>query len=1441
MTTCWLNTGRHGCLHVPIGGCSASYTILQLLPRHCRKGRISLRYVSSQLSHASRMQFGDMAAAGEAKDLGLRGCDGPRLPRRNDGKYYAAMNQGLMPESPVLPTASALANKAPMFQASFPSVKSADSAIPDTQSVQVEEKLRVAGARGAVIVCDAAGEGTTRQGRDRRRQKRRSRALHSNSDITVGTSITYQHQNHPRQHKSGLTTQPARILPTETPDETPSGFFSRQERHVVGRSQLATGVAAAVGSAVPPCHRNAAVAAEVGTTAVSGYHESGSAGGTDCCSVEQRPLPSVSVLPPQPASLMATAQGVATTADSGGPCNGSGMRHGSSRAPARRLLRHRGADGGRTRTPSQSSLMHPYLLTGILRTASSVPKLQKHIARYGGQFNNFHVCCCLNRLAKAPDAHSPAQRETVQQLLDELGNMLVPLLPDCDARELCNVLWVWGKLGHIPKLETWKAMRIALFGVAPAEVVEAVAPPHFAPSSGANCTRAAVASASALLSPSLSSSVPVGLGANHSLPASVVQTKERNVTRVWRWDQVADRPAPEIARAAAGPEADSADVTARKLSVLATECNGLNSRMPLVVNESSQQPFLPPGDVWTGRNGSFGAASASASTSVTDEGTAASAAAAAAVGGKLEQAVPQGLANAAWALARLEIKDPWAWRRLAECSLSKLHAFIPYDISNLSYAFVLARQHRSHPVHEELMCALAAAAESRLTEFCPQDISNMLWAYARAGMAQPALFAAAAPIARLMAADFGQAGLVQVLWAYAAMRVYDAPLLGALAHKMLPQLHLHDVNSRVMMCWALARFVAAVSGRSRTAGATADAACISPFSAARVRAGFVDPLVRLHLTGGQAAVVAAMTAAVTAQCGENDSSGGSSWGLGGDASQTRWSASSISTSTLARAYVEDLTIRGGGGRGGGGTSHNNTASTTATTLPVDWAVDLLEQEDGSGYGGVGCDSFADVGSRRPHAAAAAAATAAAASLAQSQVEAYAAASAAAQAVLSEMPPQLLPALCESLRPQIGTLDTGSLAVFMWALATLGHVDTDLFTTAADVLAVRLRSGEVLTQYLTHTAWAFTVAGVYNSALYDALAAEAARLCDAGPSTATSLALSNVLWALGNAGHYDAELYGNVGRAVTAVAAASTATVVAATPPGTDVHDSVNHLALVMLACAYAGHVDPELYNMVSEVLRRAGARALGDNSLANICWALAVVDHADLELLSDLFGDAARRGTAALGVRGCTQLFHCALWLQDLVPGGSQVVALLPRDVREVGRANFMELAKDPYVSDFQAYVFTALDSMRLSPSMETKTSDQLFSLDVAVSLGGDTGEAVRVAVEANGPQHYLRTHPTGLEGSTLLRSRLLRARGWAPLHVHWRDWQDLGGDVLRQRRYLRAKLRELMYQEQQLQQRTLRRHEERLEEQQQASGAGPRLELVLLDSTDCADVGEGV
>ncbi|EFJ50233.1 hypothetical protein VOLCADRAFT_89149 [Volvox carteri f. nagariensis] len=907
--------------------------------------------------------------------------------------------------------------------------------------------------------------------------------------------------------------------------------------------------------------------------------------------------------PPQLLETTSTSEAAPAESDSGASVVRRGGPHKAS--PVRRLLRQTGRSGGRRGADGSglnpqahppASPMHPYLLTGILRTASSVPKLKKYVTRYGSQFNNLHICCCLNRLAKAPDARAATQRETVRQLLDELGDMLVRHMPYCDARELCNVLWVWGKLGHTPRPEIWEAMRVALFGIDPA-----AAP-----------------------------------------PASVT---------------------------AASP-----------------------------------------------------------------------------VAGKLELAAPQGLVNAAWALARLECSDPWVWRRLAECSLTKLHAFVPYDISNLSYALVVARQHRAHPAHEAVMRALAVAAEARLSEFCPQDISNMLWAYARCGMAQPALFSAAASIARMMAADFSQAGLVQVIWAYAAMRVYDAPLLAP------------------------------------------------------------SPL------GGIG--------------------GYDSFALGDDDTSFSSSPSSadISMGTLARAYVNDLATSGGVSRSGG-------SSGATAALTPDWAMDLLTDDDGTGYGTVGYDSFTDSAAGRERVNAADV-TATAVNLAQSQVEAFAAAAEAAQVILAEMPPQLLPALCESLRPRIDTLDSGSLAVLVWALATLGHADTELFHAAAAALTPRLRRGEVATPFLAHTAWAFTVAGVYDSDLYDALAASASALCAAGLVPATSLALGNVLWALGSAGHYDAELYGNIGRVAVAVAGAAT--------PSSMTYDrqAVNRLALVMLACAYAGHSDAELYEMVSEVLRSAGAGALADKSLANICWSLAVVDHPDLDLLAELFADVARRDVAAMGVRGCTQLFHCALWLQDLVPGGDRVVALLPRAVLEVGRANFLELAKDSNVSDFQAYVFNALDSMRLSPSLETKTLDQLFSLDVALCLsvndttnpsyppltttssstGGSSSSSsstpttaassisghrgsqprhpeqpevvVRVVVEANGPQHYLRTHPTALEGSTRLRSRLLRARGWVPLHVHWQEWQDLGGDVLRQRRYLRAKLGELLQQE---------------------------------------------
>jgi very-short-patch-repair endonuclease len=50
-----------------------------------------------------------------------------------------------------------------------------------------------------------------------------------------------------------------------------------------------------------------------------------------------------------------------------------------------------------------------------------------------------------------------------------------------------------------------------------------------------------------------------------------------------------------------------------------------------------------------------------------------------------------------------------------------------------------------------------------------------------------------------------------------------------------------------------------------------------------------------------------------------------------------------------------------------------------------------------------------------------------------------------------------------------------------------------------------------------------------------------------------------------------------------------------------------------------------------------------------------------------------------------------------------------------------------------------------------------MFSIDIALQLPG----AQKLAVEVDGPHHFLSNAPTVPNGATNLRKRLLQARGW--------------------------------------------------------------------------------
>ncbi|GFR52707.1 hypothetical protein Agub_g15336, partial [Astrephomene gubernaculifera] len=888
----------------------------------------------------------------------------------------------------------------------------------------------------------------------------------------------------------------------------------------------------------------------------------------------------------------------------------------------------------------RTDLVTPRKLTYLLSNSSTLSDLETYVQQYGNHFNHFHVSCCLNRLAKAADVQKPNMQPVLHRLLTQLDSMLLARLQDCGTRELCNALWVWAKLGHVPSPDTWHAVRTVLFST----------------------------------------------------------------------------------------DADSDPLG------------------------SSSQPA-----------GAIG-------------------------GGFPAEWTPQGIANAAWALARMGCADTVAWRRLAELSLGSLHALTPFDIANLAYAFVAARQDDTHPTHVALMRGLADASVTQIDKFCPQDFSNMLWAYARIGMPQPALLAAASPLICRTAASFGPSGLVQIMWAYAKLGVRDVPLLAAVVQELMKRLPRLDARNLALLCWALARMVtagASTAAASATAGGdvsggrdvmASEAAFVPQTLAARVRRGVADPYLRCFQDSTAAAAAAMGASAEIPSTTDRGSTTGRHHG-GGDCGSLF--LPTVRQAALAPEMDLDLELPSEAGTAEAGVV-TAAGSATHSVGPVG---------AGGNTRGTATHGSADrtsTGSWRSDAEA----------LALSELEVSAAISAASEALKAQLPPGLLPDLVSAVQSRLEALDTRHLAIILWSLATLGHNDSALFTAAAAILGPRLREEEVAAQCLAHIAWAYAAVRHYDEALYDAIADAAMQMCSESSSNSggsssssssgkksspgeVSLALANVLWSLGSSGHYAPKLFASASRVVVeAVVAAE------GNPAVT------NQLALVMLACAYTGHEDQELYEQVSAVLRTAGPQALHDWSLTNICWSLAVVGHVDFELLTVLFGDVAMQRADRMGSRGCTQLFHCCMWLQDLVPGGRRLASLLPARLLQIGRATFLQLARDSVISDFQAEVFRTLQSLGLSPSMEVKTADRLFSLDTLLLLRGG---ALQLVVESNGPQHYLRTHPGRFAGSTRLRCSLLRARGLQLLHVSWRQWHVLGGDGRRQRAFLRKQLREFV------------------------------------------------
>ena len=375
-----------------------------------------------------------------------------------------------------------------------------------------------------------------------------------------------------------------------------------------------------------------------------------------------------------------------------------------------------------------------------------------------------------------------------------------------------------------------------------------------------------------------------------------------------------------------------------------------------------------------------------------------------------------------------------------------------------------------------------------------------------------------------------------------------------------------------------------------------------------------------------------------------------------------------------------------------------------------------------------------------------------------------------------------------------------LANTAWAFATAGHAAPSLFDAIGRESAGRVC--EFKSQELSNTAWAFATAGHAAPALFDAIGEEAAgRVCELVPQ-----ALANTAWAFAKAGHAAPALFNAIGREAAgrvrelnpqnlantawAFATAGRAThalmdAVAEESAGRVRKFAPQALANMAWAFATAGHAAPALFDAIER--EAAGrVRELNPQNLCSMAWAYAVLDHlpAQSSLFDQRFAhhcDALSHEFNSLDLR---QLHQWRLWYaseracSDALPGA----ALL-------ARCDAMFRSEKARPSLLQRDVANALASLGVSVQ-EEKVLEEGYSLDLVVDCGGGK----LIAVEVDGPSHFVGREPTG---ATLLKRRQLKHFGWRLVSVPYWEWGGLAHpDKSKEREQRAAYLKALLSEE---------------------------------------------
>ncbi len=365
---------------------------------------------------------------------------------------------------------------------------------------------------------------------------------------------------------------------------------------------------------------------------------------------------------------------------------------------------------------------------------------------------------------------------------------------------------------------------------------------------------------------------------------------------------------------------------------------------------------------------------------------------------------------------------------------------------------------------------------------------------------------------------------------------------------------------------------------------------------------------------------------------------------------------------------------------------------------------------------------------------------------------------------------------ERTKTRVANMNGASLTALAHGLqllqnANVWRFDNDVWDRISDNVVANVKQ-------LDHRALA-SIANVYadENMYYEALFKKVATEAGFKMNTFSMRSLVAIARAYANIEHRNLALFSDIARKFV------------------DDIDNADPISLATMAhsCAKAVYKDDVLFR---EIGRSASAKLqhFEEHSLCSMAWAFAVANVFSPALFKDstAFVDLCVKMflNKKLTVKGMSQLHLWSLWISTEIPtaGGKRF-----RDARNPDKGNelreacldlFKRESKSVTPSYLQENVEEVLETLVPEVAEEAVLEDIGYSVDALCT----TSDGRTIAVDVDGPWHFLRYAKETPNAKTVLKRRLMDKTAVEFVSIGYKEWNDLHS-FQEQQSYLRYKL----------------------------------------------------